>query len=364
MVATQNESTVRLINNLGMWGWPHLLNRLAEDVLFIADQCFFTEYYRKRDQLTCKTATPDKDGVVEVDDGIRTVLVFLKRREYRLVRQLRRQHPDIAIYSAQYDLAPNSTSWPAKLPTATSEKPAQPDDIILLLSTPCSDAEFLGDLLAANSMGTSKSFFGRPLVNLLEYVEDFEFGRYLAGVARVNRGSDPLIVQLQTDVIQALLAETVVTPQRLSRLMKGLNCRVIHIYRQDKLSQSVLMDLVQKKHARSIWSMSPAKQRALAKNVNVPLQRVVRHLQDINTGEEQIVALAADLSQIVRIELDALVEQPEKTLRDLAKFLGQAMPEHVETPDYFAQYRALDGIADRLKPVMREIVDRLGLHVV
>ncbi len=364
MVATQNESTVRLINNLGMWGWPHLLNRFGEDVLFIADQCFFTEYYRKRDQLACKTATPGKDGAVTVDSGINTVLVFLKRGEHRLVRRLRRQHPDLAIYSAQYDLAPNSTGWPAKLPPVTMEKPAQPNDIFLLLSTPCSDAEYLGNLLEANAMGTPKSFFGRPLVNLLEYVEDFEFYRYLEGVARVNGGDSPLVVQLQTDVIQALLTQTVVSPKRLSRLMNGLNCRVIHVRRQDKLSQSVLMDLMQKKHARSIWSMSPAKQRALAKNVNVPLQRVVRHLQDINTGEEQIDALAADLPQVARIELEQLVEQPEKTVRELAKFLDQPAPEHVDILDYHAQYRALDGIADKLKPAMREIVDRLGLHIV
>lgn len=363
MVATPNETTVRLINNLGMWGWPHLLKSLGKDVLFVADQCFFSEYYRKRDQLLCETATPGEDGVVAVADDITTVLVFLKRGENRLVRQLQREHPDITVYSAQYDLAPNCTSWPAKLPHASGEKVSRPKDVFLLLSTPCSDAEFVSNLLEANAMGTAKTCFGRPLVNLMEYVEDFEFCRYLAGVARVNAGHDPLIVHLQTDVIQALLTQTVVTANQLSRIVQRLNCRVIHVCRKDKLSQSVLMDLVQKKHARSIWSMAPAKQKALAKKVNVPLQRVIGHLRDISRGEGQIDALVAHQPQVAQIELESLVEHPEKTVGDLAKFLDQTVPDVVNTLDYYARYRALEGLGDKLKPAMREIIDKLGLHL-
>lgn len=364
MVVAQNETTIRLINNLGMWGWPHLLKSFGKDVLFVADQCFFSEYYRKRDQLTCESVSPNEDGTVEIADRIKTVLVFLRRGENRLVRLLRRQHPDISVYSAQYDLAPNSTSWPAKLPLASNEKAARPKNVFLLLSTPCSDAEFVSDLLEANAMGAAKSVFGRPLVNLMEYVEDFEFGRYLAGVVRVNSGQDPLILQLQTDVIHALLTQTTVSAKRLSRLIQGLNCRVIHVHRKDKLSQSVLMDLIQKKHARSIWSMAPAKQKALAKKVNVPVQRVMGHLREISEGEQLIDALIADQPRVFRIELEALVEQPEKTAGDLVKFLNQPTPDVIDTLDYYAQYRALDGLGDKLKPAMREIIDRLGLHLI
>ena len=358
------------VNTVSIWGWPHLFKRLGKETLLLADQQFLKAYQNKHHKLKCHTASAS--DLVEMPSDVKNVLVFLRRGEMRLVRSLRKKLHGCQVFSVQYDLVPNCLRWPATLPSIVLDKPRDRDislhstKLKLLVSTACSDVEYLVQSLENRGVGTIADAFARPLFHLLDYVEDFQPARYASRLLELHAGGGVFSANLPVEVLLKLVEVTSLSTKRLQRFLRQNNVRILYFKRADKLVQSVLLELVLRKRFRSVWSVAAAKRDGLTRNAKVSVPKALAHMVAINADEHAIEHMLATVENVTHITLDQFIADPEPVLADVWRQMG--FEEEMQPPlaDLIAHedcYARIDGLAGNIKQIQRELIDRTGLHL-
>lgn len=368
---------MRFITILPIWGWPHLFKRFGKETLFLADRQFLKAYQSKHHRLNCLTGSPDGSDIVDIPAGVKSVLVFLRKGEMRLVRVLREKYPDCQIFSVQYDLIPNCLSWPAKLPSLKSTTPKSDasvqenaslasGNIRLIISTACSDAEYLAQALENRGSGPIADAFARPFSYLLDYVKDFQPARYAARLLQLHAAEGGVSIQVPVEALFDLIEHTPLSASRFQGFLKRNNVRALYFRRNDKLIQSVLLELVLRKRFRSIWSVATEKRKALTRNAKVSVPKALAHMAALNAGEHDMEQLLTGIDDVVHVSLDQFNADQGSTLMRVWRemgFAGEMQPPQADLPPHEECYITLDGFAANILTIQRELIDRTGLHL-
>ncbi|MBL4639191.1 MAG: hypothetical protein JKY57_01545 [Kordiimonadaceae bacterium] len=289
--------------------------------------------------------------------------MFIKKGEKALVKSLRKQYPDINIISAQYDLAPNSISWPAKLPNCLNISDAKRHVTpIILLSTPYSDGEYLSELMHINGLGRPVEYTGKPLLKILESIEDFHLLHYLDAVQRLNTKDETVFVHIQTDFLDALVKKKLISFNRIKSLLRQSGAKIIRFSRQDLLYQAACQALMDRRPLRSIWTMLPPQKKTFPGKLKVNFQAANKHLQHLGEMEQWLDTMLADHPKLHNVTLESLISDPQEQLEQIAKFISVQKPQKVKTISYREEYEKLDPLITTLSQLGKEMIDRLGLH--
>ena len=359
----EQSKSAQLINHLRHWGWPHTFGTLDQSTLFIAEDDFFDEFTNLVGRLKCQTSNPLEFKDFSQFEGILQILVFIKKGEKALVKSLRKHYPDINIISAQYDLAPNSIGWPAKLPNCLNKSDAKRQvSPIILLSTPYSDGEYLSELMHINGLGRPVEYTGKPLLKILDNIEDFHLLHYLDAVHRLNAKDETVFLHIQTDFLEALVEKKLISFNRIKILLRQSRVKVIRFSRQDLLYQAASQTLMDRRPLRSIWTMLPSQKKTLSGKLKVNFQSANIHFQHLGKMEQLLDTLLADHPKLHNVTLENLISDPQNQLEQIAKFISAPKLQEVKTISYREEYEKLDPLSTTLSQLGKEMIDRLGLH--
>lgn len=360
------ELQVRLTQQLRYWTWYFVLYSYDSSHLVIADEFFINHLKKAIDEnLNCRTATPDEYEDMVTPD-IKKILVFTLDDELAIVRKLQAQFSDILVTSATYGYALTGKD---RYPRLVEFQPGnhiaaqRPKQTVVFLSSPYADAEFIISAMVENGYPYIHEFLARPFTALLPLCSYFQATRfhYYAEKRYMRDGFFGFL--LQTDVLQSLIDNTSFKLRHFIRYLKHRNVRLVLVKRRDHITQAVTAQLFDRTAERSVWTKKPSK-KLLTPVKPGDSTGSLQHLQAIAEGETMMDTLASTGIAVHEVFLEDFVMKQADSIRRLADFLGHDLSvDTPETIDYAQGYETAPVFNKSVTEIRRELMDRLGIHV-
>jgi hypothetical protein len=379
---TGTDAHIALVEAMAAWGWPGYFRSLPQDALLVFDADLRAAFDARYGTPPCHVATPQKAEQAAVRHG-GPVLLLCRQGERRLTARLRRAYPDRAVISCTYDLAPLGASKPTAsglspseqspsgLPTSGLPVPGaiQPGQIkvpdtgavaLVVLSTPYSDAEYLGGMLSENGLGTPRELFGPAVTSLALYQTDFEPTRFLFHALAAEAKDNRIALHLQSDVLLPLVDAGVLSWTQVAGWLRRADAPVLYFSRRDKMVQCCIAAALDAAGVRSAWAMDRA---ARAGGVPSPSAGALQNwLYSLLIQEDALEAFLEKAEPEFRsVTLEELVESPVEVLKSLAIFLGGKLRRDLTIAKYGVAYAGLDGIAGEAAAFRERLISDLGL---
>ncbi len=350
-----------LLNSLRLWGWPYTFSKFNKTVLLVIDADLLIQFKQMFSVPKCHTRTPE--NVMENwPDTIEKVIVFTCQHEMGLVRKLQAAYPSLPVYSAQYDLAPLSTSWPLKIPEQVPTANKEPKPIIFFVSSPYSDIEFLFKKFAEKDICHIHENMNLPVIYMAEYSDHFQPARYLQSCANQATGKNAAQIHIQTDVLFKLLEATHLTETRLDRFLSRPDVRIVHIQGFDKYRQAVSRAISEKVPWRSVWKMQSGRRKTLASQVSYRFADAYAAMQQNQKEDELLKALLVGRSNVLSLSLDQFLKNSAETLATLSRFLQMDLSMEIDVDEYWQIHKEAKHLVRHTERFFYELIDRLGLN--
>ncbi len=328
----------------------------------VADKGFIDAFQRRFDPLECPCTTPDKIDDFNIGPPLKQVIVFLHKSEMPLVHKLRRAHPNLTIYSALYDLAPQSIEWPLTASATTPTKRSHDKPVRILVSPPASDAEFICDQMDNNGLGRPKEAFGRPLVTLLPHVQDFKVARYLENACRLNEGEEDIFLHIQTDALLAVFKSSTAQQRHIRLFLERPDVSVIRIKREDRIFQTSLSTILNRTRYRCVQQVPQDKRKDFSSRFNISPAETLAALKATTDAEDLLDKTLKGLPNVLDILFEDFVSNPIAELGTIADFLGKQLPSEPHAENIEDIYAAMPALRTSIHRQLRDVLDRIGLH--
>ena len=348
-----------------MWGWPLIFSRLGPNVLLVCDPDISAELNAISGGLKCQTISPD-EAAEPLPTSTQTVVAFTSTNELALVRRLRRQYPDKAIFSAAHDLAANAVTKKLGLPdfgkSAEKGTVAEADKPTLLLATPGADSPYLARLLRENGIADPVEYAGGPLVELIGRLDQFSPAAFARSLRALQGARPEFCMLLRTDVLVAMVEQAGLSKASFLRYLRAANFRVIGLTREDRLTQCAQTQLLGGRKVRSVWDIPAGQKEKFAEKAGLPVATAIKCLGDIARGEQLIEMVAESDLPSATFSLESLIDSPQVALQQICKLLGKEYDEAPMIAPYVPQVTDVPIVGRLSAKLKHEMIDRLGLH--
>lgn len=360
----QEDGLKKLADAVRFWGWPGFFKALPKSAWLVTDKKILDTFKIDPSSLKCGLVSPDDVMTKPIKRGINTVLVFTLRGEWALTKRLARLYPKLRVCSAQYHLAANSLTSPLRIPaTDVLNTPTKlPKAPIVMLSTPGSDGEFIAKLLEANGLPAPKEYFAKPFLEMLEHIDDFRPLRFLLSATQINQTEGPFAIHLQTDLLQALVRKNKLSVTRLRKWLKLSGARVLYVHREDRLHQAALLSLMHERPMRSIWTLMPAQAKQFPGKFTIPKLIALEWISQLDAQEAWLEEAIEGIESVLKLEIPSTTTDQQRTLATLCDYLNLPAPTEPKLLDYKAPFETPE-LREQIVEFQREMIDRLGLHV-
>lgn len=320
--------------------------------------------------LACRVMDPVKAAGKPRQTSVETILVFTLDGEWKLTRLLARENPKCRVVSAQYHFAPVSLNKPVRLPVVaeTADYNEQGNRPVVMISTPGSDAEYVAKLMAENGLSEPREYLGKPFLTILKHLNRFMPLKYVRMTERLNQaailgeGNRRLALLIQSDIITELSKTNSLSNRRLFWLLEKSGAKVIFVCRRDKLSRAGIVALMENRPLRSIWTMAVAQRKNFPGKQKLPTLMAMEKIEELGAAEAVLAKALKDLPHSHTVFLEDIVSRPEETLKSIARFIGEELPQDLEKIPYAAEYGPNTQLGALLVEFKQEMIDRLGLH--
>lgn len=360
----QQESLKSLGSDLRFWGWPGFFAALPSNAVLVIEPKFIKALGLARGKLQCQVMAPEKAWKSPTLDQPDAVVVFAAEREWQLARKLAQANPSANVVGATYHLAAVSLTRPLKLPEGLARHSAKkPDHAILMLSTPGSDGEYVAQLMAANGLPEAREYLAKPFINLLDHIKGFQPLTFLKVAAGLNSSEGVFALHLQTDVLQKVIKSSRLNAPRLNSLIEKSGASLMRIRREGRSHQAAMLSLMHGRPMRSVWTLPPAQKKNFPGSLNIPTLIAFEQISALEEQDLWLSKLLRSQNRVLTIDPVNVAEDQKRSLTDIAKHLGINLGgDDVKTMDYWEPYNK-PALAAMTREFQRELIDRIGLHV-
>ena len=359
----QQESLKSLGSDLRFWGWPGFFAAMPSNAVLVIEPKFIKALGLARGKLKCQVIAPEKAWKSPELDQPEAILVFAAEREWQLARKLAKANPASNVVAATYHLAAASLTRPLKLPEGlTSHSSKKPDQTILMLSTPGSDGEYVAQLMAANGLPEAQEYLAKPFISLLDHIKGFQPLTFLKVAAGLNMSDGIFALHLQTDVLQKVIKSSRLNASRLNSLTDKSGASLVRIRREGISHQAAILSLMHGRPMRSVWTLPPAQRKNFPGSLNIPTLIAFEQISALEEQDLWLSKLLRSQNNVLTIDPVDVAEDQKGSLTDIAKHLGTNFEGDVKAIDFWEPYEK-PALAAMTREFQRELIDRIGLHV-
>lgn len=298
----------------------------------------------------------------KVPPKITRVLVFCRKGELQLVRKLQQKYPGKTIVSGTYEFSLlRKDGMPAveNIPSAGLGSSSSP---LVILSAPYGTADYLNHLVS-NATGTQfQEHLGRPMLDWMNLADGFQASRFFANAERAASGATPFATQVLTDVLDMMLECTPVTLERIVSALNARQAKVLLLRHPARFDHAFASELLERSRLRYL-AQAPAGKPHQVNPRRVTMQAALRWSKALLNQEATLEKLGGALENVLEIQAEDLVQQPERELARATEFCGLSLDEDQRVQTVSDYRRPVKGLDAFTLPMKRQLIDRFGVHL-
>lgn len=316
----------------------------------------------RKAKLRCRVA-PTDDYKASITPGLKKVLVMCRSGELQIIKDLKREHPNLTISSGTYGFSlVGADRYPRLIPFGSSSKKASVKSSLLLLSTSYADAEFISAVSRENKGPVFYEFLNRHHATWIEEHRPFQIGRFLDQAVWRFTKEGVFAVHVQCDVLTALLKNTPLTLERLLQYWQNTGTKVVLVNRRDHVFQSTIGQILNKSTERSVWAKKASRQ-ILAKYQSNDFVGCQRRMHALKEEEALLDEVAGSSLATLNVEMEDFIKDQKAGFQKLAAFWGLESQGSIQTLNYFDGFDDAPNLLDAHASIRGEWIDRAGVHV-
>lgn len=210
--------------------WPFEALGITDTDVLIAESALVEMLEGAKGARKTRIVNPDGFKPEDGSDN-RRVFVMLLRGELAFVRELQRQHSERVFISVTYGARGSNVDL--------ASFAAQGLELTTIISSPCSGAGHLLNLIKINKLANSETALTPAEVAWAKCQQDFDVVRCLTGKLFGKQGH--VVVRLGLDLVDHLRGVGALRPEKFKSFAAALEARVIFMTRRNRADQIALM---------------------------------------------------------------------------------------------------------------------------
>lgn len=298
----------------------------------------------------------------KVPPKISTVLVFCRKGELQLVRQLQKKYPEKTIVSGTYEFSMlRADNMPELVNVGPTDRERSSSPLVML-SAPYGKADFLNQLLSGATGVRFDEHLGRPMLDWLKLVDTFQTSRFFANAERVAVTEKPWATLVQTDLLDGLLTHTNLTQERFARALNARRAKVLMLRHPARFDHAFASELLERSRLR-FAAQAPAGKPHPVNPQKVTMLATLRWSKALLRQEAILDGLLGKLDNVLSIDAEELVQKPEQIVTQASEFIGLPIDEGKPAQSFKDYARPIKGVDAVTLPMKRQLIDQFGLHV-